>query len=69
MNITSYLYISLYIYRERDRETERDVYVYYTGRLPWWLRDKEFTCHAGDMSLIPGSGLEKEMATHSNILA
>ena len=25
--------------------------------------------NAGDAGLIPGSGLEKEMATHSNILA
>ena len=38
---------------------------------------KEFACHAGDAGSIPGSGrslgqedtLEKEMATHSSILA
>ena len=32
---------------------------------------KESACSAGDLGLIPGSGrpLEKEMATHSNILA
>ena len=38
---------------------------------------KESACHAGDAGSIPGSGrslgqedtLEKEMATHSNILA
>ena len=38
---------------------------------------KESACHAGDAGLIPGSGrslgqedtLEKEMATHSSILA
>ena len=24
--------------------------------LPWWLRQKESTCNAGDPSLIPGSG-------------
>ena len=32
---------------------------------------KESTCNAGDLGLIPGSGdpLEKEMATHSSILA
>ena len=31
----------------------------------------ESACSAGDLGLIPGSGrsLEKEMATHSNILA
>ena len=25
-------------------------------RLPWWLSDKESTCHARDMCSIPGSG-------------
>ena len=37
----------------------------------WWLSSKEFTCNAGDLSLIPGSdrSLEKEVATHSSILA
>ena len=32
---------------------------------------KESTCHAGDSGLIPGQedALEKEMATHSSILA
>ena len=32
---------------------------------------KESACNAGDLGLIPGSGvsLEKEMATHSSILA
>ena len=31
----------------------------------------ESACHAGDLDLIPESGrsLEKDMATHSNILA
>ena len=24
--------------------------------LPWWLSGKEFTCNAGDMGSIPGSG-------------
>ena len=39
--------------------------------LPCWLSGKEFTCQAGDMGLIHGSGrfLVKEMATHSSILA
>ena len=38
---------------------------------------KEYACNAGDLGLIPGSGrslgqedpLEKEMATHSSVLA
>ena len=32
---------------------------------------KESACNAGDLGLIPGSerSLEKEMATHSSILA
>ena len=48
-----------------------------------WLRGKEFACSAKDASLIPGdrcyshaviplgweAPLEKEMATHSSILA
>ena len=40
-------------------------------RLPWWLRGKESACEAGDLSTIPGTPepLEKEMATHSSILA
>ena len=41
------------------------------------LESKESACNAGDLSLIPGLGeslgwedpLEKEMATHSSILA
>ena len=45
--------------------------------LPRWLSGKQSTCNAGDMGSIPGSGrsqgwedpLEKEMATHSHILA
>ena len=24
--------------------------------LPWWLSGKEFTCNAGDVGSIPGSG-------------
>ena len=40
------------------------------GGLPWRLSDKESACNAGDMGSIPGQEdpLEKEMATHSNIL-
>ena len=38
---------------------------------PGWLNGKESACEAGDTGSIPGSGksLEKEMATHSSILA
>ena len=41
------------------------------SELPCWLSGKESACNARDPSLIPGSerSLEKEMATHSNILA
>ena len=37
----------------------------------WWLSGKESACNAGDVGSTPGSGnsLEKEMATHSSILA
>ena len=39
--------------------------------LPWWLSGKNTSASAGDMGSIPGLGrsLEKEMATHSSILA
>ena len=43
--------------------------------LPWWLSDKEFACNAGDAQetwvrfLGWEDVLEKEMATHSSILA
>ena len=39
--------------------------------LPWWLSGKESACSAGDLCLIPvgKDTLEKEMATHSSILA
>ena len=39
--------------------------------LPRWLSGKESACSAGDTDSIPESGrsLEKEMATHSSILA
>ena len=40
---------------------------------PGGAEDKAFACNAGDLGLIPRSGredpLEKEMATHSSILA
>ena len=40
--------------------------------LPRWLSGKEPACNAGEVGSIPGLGrspLEKEMATHSSILA
>ena len=42
-----------------------------TKWLPWWLNGKEYSCQAGDVGSIPGQEdpLEKEMATHSSILA
>ena len=41
------------------------------GWLPWWLRGKKLPANAGDTGLIRGSQgpLEKEMSTHSSILA
>ena len=38
---------------------------------PLWLTGKELACQAGDVDLIsrPGKSSEKEMATHSSILA
>ena len=47
---------------------------FFTTALPgllWWLRSKNPPANAGDMDRIPGSesSLEKEMATHSSILA
>ena len=37
---------------------------------PGVSHSKESDCNAGDLGLFPGSGpLQKEMATHSNILA
>ena len=39
--------------------------------LPWWLRGKESAYSTGDQGLIPSwvRSLEKEVATHSRILA
>ena len=34
----------------------RLVLIYGGSRLPWWLSGKEFSCNAGDLSLIPGLG-------------
>ena len=39
---------------------------------PGGSEGEESACNAGDLGLIPGSGIsppEKQMATHSNILA
>ena len=61
-----------------DWETEIDIYAtlcikYVTNEnlgLPWWLSGKEPTCQAGDVGLMGQEDpLEKEMATHSSILA
>ena len=44
----------------------------YGPGFPGGSESKASACNAGDLSLIPGSGrdpLEKEMATHSSILA
>ena len=48
--------------------------IYNANGLPHWLSDKESTCSAGDTgdmaSALDGEdALEKEMATHSSILA
>ena len=52
------------------------VYAYMgvSGGLPWWLRSKEFACHAGDIgdkasTLGQEDSLEEDMAIHSSILA
>ena len=39
--------------------------------LLWWHKGKEFACQTGDPGSIPGweDPLEKEMATHSSLLA
>ena len=38
---------------------------------PWWLSGKESACSAGDIGSVPrlGRAMEKEMASHSGILA
>ena len=43
----------------------------FSTQLPCGSDGKESSCNAGDMGSIPGLGdsLEKEMATHSSILA
>ena len=48
-----------------------NVFLLMYAHLPWWLRCKASSCNAGDLDLIPGSGIspEKEMATHSSTLA
>ena len=39
--------------------------------LPWWLLSKKSACNPGGQGSVPWSGrsLEKEIATHSSILA
>ena len=43
----------------------------FVSYIPWWISGKESACDAGGMGLIPTQEdlLEKEMATHSSILA
>ena len=59
--------------RQRPSLEERELLtiVPLKGRLPRWLSGKESACNAGDTDSIPGweDPLEKEMATHSSILA
>ena len=71
-----HIYIYLYLYVSRSISKKRFplcqlVFVLMYARLPWWLRCKASSCSAGDLDLIPGSGIspEKEMATHSSTLA
>ena len=47
------------------------VYGRVKGGLPDGSDGKEYACNVGDLGLIPGSEdpLEKEMATHSSVLA
>ena len=46
-------------------------WIIYIHRLPWWISGKEPTCNARDPGSTLGQEdpLEKEMATHSSILA
>ena len=44
------------------------MYAQHKGLLPWWLSNKESTCNAG-LGFDLKDPLEKEMATHSSILA
>ena len=37
--------------------------------LPRWLSVKESACYSGNAGSVPVCSLEKEMATHSSILA
>ena len=51
-------------------DQENVIYTYSMG-FPHSSVGKESACNAGDLGSIPGSGksLEKEVATHSSILA
>ena len=75
-----YLFTSISRNRNRDRDTEIyvDIYIYFLVGLvdiSLWLSGKETACNARDLSSIPVRSLgqedclEKEMATHSSILA
>ena len=56
---------------EIQKREDTGIHKYGIAGLPKWLSGKESTCQAGDVGLIPGleESLEKEMATHSSILA
>ena len=57
--------------RKSKKREDIGIHMYGIAELPKWLSGKESTCQAGDVGLIPGleESLEKEMATHSSILA
>ena len=57
--------------RKPQKREDIGIHTYGITGLLKWLSGKESTCHAGDVGLIPGleESLEKEMATHSSILA
>ena len=57
--------------RKPQKREDIGIHTYGIAGLPKWLSGKESTCQAGDVGLIPGleESLEREMATHSSILA
>ena len=69
LSVSTWIWALIWLLRNRG--------YYSMWGLPRWLSGKESTCNAGDMGLIPGSvrswgwedPLEKDMATHSRILA
>ena len=57
--------------RDRTRLSEIEIFIWQLKRLPGCPGSKESACNIGDQVSIPGlqDPLEKEMATHSSILA